>query len=149
VDTVDKSRYRLPMAFANHNYLTPAQTATELGMKDAHGVYKLIKRGKLPAIRVSEGRWAVARWALDAYKDRLAGRGPDLHFAVTPPEEIAARRERFKEETGLTPDTWVRRWKANQIEDNAENEDLLMKALQLRKSRTPHRARRLAAAGRP
>ena len=37
----------------------------------------------------------------------------------------------FERETGLTPRTWERRWKAKEIEDSAENMRLAIRALTL------------------
>ncbi len=51
-------------------YLTVPQVAAELDMSP-DGVYKLIKRGRLPAIRRSERGLRVSRVALAAYLRRL------------------------------------------------------------------------------
>jgi len=51
-------------------YLTVPQVAAELDIS-TDGVYKLIKRGKLPAIRRSERGIRISRVAFDAYQRRL------------------------------------------------------------------------------
>ncbi|HUN79680.1 MAG TPA: helix-turn-helix domain-containing protein [Solirubrobacteraceae bacterium] len=51
-------------------YLTVSEVAAELEISTA-GVYKLIQRGKLPAIRRSERGLRVSRLALTAYQRRL------------------------------------------------------------------------------
>jgi excisionase family DNA binding protein len=111
-------------------YMSIAEVAGELGITTS-GVYKLIQRGKLPAIRRSERGLRVPRMALDAYKRRLQG-----HEPVVPPTAISTAtleesRAAFERETGLSPVEWERRWKAEQIEDSAENMALAIRALGL------------------
>jgi excisionase family DNA binding protein len=51
-------------------YLTAAAIADELGISKS-GVYKLIKRGRLPAIRHGKRNLRISHLALDAYQRRL------------------------------------------------------------------------------
>jgi excisionase family DNA binding protein len=110
-------------------YLTAAEVAAELGIS-RHGVYKLIERGKLKAIRRSERNLRVSRLALDAYRRRLNNGAPAVEVVdtVDVPAEVAA----FERETGMSPVEWERRWKADRIEDTAENMRLTIRALALR-----------------
>lgn len=110
-------------------YLTVSEVAEALEISTS-GVYKLIDRGKLPAVRRSERGLRVSRLALDAYRRRLHG---DAH---TPSIEVVnttlenARTE-FERETHLSPAEWERRWKNEEIEDSAENMALAIRALSL------------------
>jgi excisionase family DNA binding protein len=111
-------------------YLTASEVAEELGMS-TDGVYKLIKRGKLPAIRRSENSLRVSRLALEAYQRRLQDGNidmPPIEYSNTTPHELRAE---FEQETGLSPSEWESRWKADQFEDSAENMNLAIRALSL------------------
>jgi excisionase family DNA binding protein len=114
-----------------HNaYLTVPQIAAELDIT-TDGVYKLIKRGKLPAIRRSERGMRVSRVAFDAYQRRLRHGAiqsvstPELDF------ETSGLHAEFERDTGLSPREWERRWKAEEITDSAENMRLAIRAITL------------------
>ena len=111
-------------------YLTIPQVATELDIT-TDGVYKLIKRGKLPAIRLSERGMRVSRAAFDAYQRRLHNGKTPLVSTSGPNAEMNALHTEFERDTGLSPREWERRWKAEQIEDTAENMRLTIRALTL------------------
>jgi excisionase family DNA binding protein len=130
-------------------YLTVPQVAAELDMSP-DGVYKLIKRGRLPAIRRSERGLRVSRVALAAYLRRLRQREVGLReggvlqgdVAVDVPDaqareegeanaNLAQLRAELERETGLSPHEWERRWKADELEDSAENMRLAIRALGL------------------
>ncbi len=111
-------------------YLTIPQVATELDIS-TDGVYKLIKRGKLPAIRRSERGMRVARVAFDAYQRRLRHSETPATPTPKPNIDVDLLNAEFERETGLTPRTWERRWKAGEIEDSAENMRLAIRALTL------------------
>jgi excisionase family DNA binding protein len=110
-------------------YLTVAQVAETLGITP-DGVYKLISRNKLPAVRRSERGLRVTRLALEAYRKSL-GRGPD---ASLPQEAVdaPALRATFETETGRSPEEWVAAWRRDEIADSAENDARLVQALALR-----------------
>jgi excisionase family DNA binding protein len=108
-------------------YLRVAEVADELGISTS-GVYKLIQRGKLRAIRRSERGTLVPRIALDAYRRRLKHGAP----VPSPPaieDDVATRARRFRDATGSEPDEWVEAWKSDRIEDTAENMRHLIQAL--------------------
>jgi excisionase family DNA binding protein len=110
-------------------YLTIPQVAAELDIS-TDGVYKLIKRGKLPAIRRSERGMRVSRVAFDSYQRRL--RHSEIPPAIQEADvDIDLLNAEFERETGVTPRTWERRWKAEEIEDSAENMGLAIRALTL------------------
>jgi excisionase family DNA binding protein len=112
-------------------YLTIPQVAAELDIT-TDGVYKLIKRGKLPSIRRSERGMRVSRVAFDAYLRRLYNDGETP--SVTPSElnsEMDGLQAEFEDDTGLTPREWERKWKTQEIEDSAENMRLTIRALTL------------------
>jgi excisionase family DNA binding protein len=129
-------RYLVVMGSA---YLTVPQVAAELDMTP-DGVYKLIKRGRLPAIRRSERGIRVARVALAAYLRRLQGEVSDARAQEVNPQELSMDVDRlnvdrlrteFERETGLSPGEWERRWKADKLEDSAANMRLAIRALSL------------------
>jgi excisionase family DNA binding protein len=111
-------------------YLTVPQVAAELDIS-TDGVYKLIKRDKLPAIRRSERGLRVSRVAFDSYRRRL--RHSETPPAPIPEPDVDVDRlsAEFERETGLSPRAWERRWKAGKIEDSAENMRMAIRALTL------------------
>jgi excisionase family DNA binding protein len=126
--------YTFHMASTTGNpYLTVAEVAATLGIS-TDGVYKLIKRGKLPALRLSERGVRVTRWALEAYRESLNGGGPDTRLPddTFAPEALSSA---FEEQTGMSPDDWAAAWKSDRIADSAENNALLVQALALRERR--------------
>ncbi len=111
-------------------YLTVPQVAAELAMS-SDGVYKLIKRGRLPAIRRSERGLRVSRVALAAYLRRLQqGEVPDVGVGEVDLDVDRLRTE-FERETGLSPRAWERRWRADELEDTAAHMRLAIRALGL------------------
>lgn len=111
-------------------YLTVPEVASELGLTPS-GVYKLIKRGRLKAIRRTERGLRVSRLALDAYRraverDAFVDRGPQLEGS------LGDLRADFEREAGLSPEEWERRWKADELDDSAENMRFTVRALGLR-----------------
>lgn len=121
-------------------YLTVPEVATELDISPA-GVYKLIQRGKLPAIRRSERGLRVSRLALTAYQRRLQNgfKPPEVVVQDTTLEELRAT---FERETGLSPEEWERRWRADEFEDSAANMRLatLVSGLVIDEQQSRHRA---------
>jgi excisionase family DNA binding protein len=93
-------------------YLTVHDAAEVLGISD-DGVRKLIRRGKLRAIRRSERGILIPRPAFEAYRRKISGavleppRLPDLAATGT----LEARAAAFELETGRTPEQWVAGWK--------------------------------------
>lgn len=128
---MDTDVYTVLMAQTTDSpYMTVPEVAETLGIT-ADGVYKLIKRDKLPAMRLSERGLRVTRWALEAYRESLNGRGPDTRL---PEDRFNADelRTAFEAQTGMTPADWVTAWKRDEVADSAENNTLLVQALALR-----------------
>ena len=129
-------------------YLTVPQVAAKLDIT-TDGVYKLIKRGKLPAIRRSERGMRISRVAFDAYQRRLRD---DMAPSTSPPEqhvELDELQAEFENDTGLTPREWERKWKAQEIEDSAENMRLTIRALTLHLAKQQRIAARKRTARKP
>lgn len=114
-------------------FLTVEQVARELEMtKD--GVYKLIKRGKLKAIRLSERNIRVSDVALAAYQRRVAHGAPGAPAPPLPAVESRTYQELFEafvRDTGRSPEQWCEAWKRDEVEDSAENQRRTMSALAL------------------
>ena len=118
-------------------YLTITEVADTLGIT-TDGVYKLIKRDKLPALRLSERGLRVTRWALEAYRESLNGGEPDTSL----PDDTFDLDElslAFEEQTRMSPEDWVTAWKHDEVEDTAANNALLVQALALREQRAGDR----------
>jgi excisionase family DNA binding protein len=129
-------------------YLTIPQVAAELDIS-TDGVYKLIKRGKLPAIRRSERGMRVSRVAFDAYQRRLRhGETPSVSIPKLNVEIYGLHAE-FERDTGFSPREWERRWKAEEIEDSAENMRLTIRALTLHLTEQQKSADRQSTVGKP
>jgi hypothetical protein len=93
------------------------------------GVYKLISRRKLKAVRRSERKTLVPRPVLNAYQRRLQGDQPATARPPSPSwPELAAV---FEQETGRSPAEWVAAWKKDQIDDTIENMQLTAQALSI------------------
>jgi excisionase family DNA binding protein len=114
-------------------YLTVRETAQELGMTP-NGVYKLISRGRLKAIRRSQRKTIVSRLALDAYQNRVNGQAPPPAPLIFDERPVGELREEFQRATGKTPEEWERAWKADEIEDSAGNMGLTIHAIAIRLS---------------
>lgn len=109
------------------DFLTIPEVASRLDMTP-DGVYKLIQRGKLEAVRLSERKTRVAPQTVDAYiaaqQEAVAGfrsRGPQ-----TGTQE--GLTQAFRSEFGATPADFLAAWKAGRVEDTPENMQTLAKA---------------------
>jgi excisionase family DNA binding protein len=116
-------------------YLSVAEAATELGITRS-GVYKLIQRGRLRAIRKTAHRTRISRLALDAYRRRLQESPPVVASFLAAEANLEELRADFARETGMTPHEWERRWKAEEIADTNENMRRTVRALALRVAET-------------
>jgi excisionase family DNA binding protein len=120
----------MPMAQTQTLDLTVPQVAERLGMTP-DGVYKLIQRGKLDAVRRSARKTRVRQEALDAYIEQHQATVQRFRDR-TPTGDLGVLRERFLEQTGHTPEQWLVAWKRDDIPDTAENGQLLARAVALR-----------------
>lgn len=122
-------------------YLTFEELAAELGIS-VTAARALVDEGKLPVIQPHPGRVLIPRLALDAYRRRMAGEAtpvPPIRFMKRSPEQVRAA---FEAQTGMTPADWERRWRADEIEDSAENMALSFDALWLVECESGGRGRR-------
>jgi len=110
-------------------FMTVGEVASELEMTSS-GVYKLIQRGKLKAVRKSERNTLVPVPALRAYQARLAGEGP----AIAMPGfegSLADAQAAFERDAGAAPADWIAAWKRGDFEDTPENMRLAIRGLAL------------------
>lgn len=112
------------------SYLTPAEVAAELAMS-ADGVRKLVRNGKLKAIKVSERRIVISCAALASYRRRINGEGPSAP-ELPPVGDLPALIDRFERTAGCSAATWLERWKRDEIKDSAVNMALVMQASAIR-----------------
>jgi hypothetical protein len=92
------------------------------------GVYKLVARGKLPAVRRSERGMRIPQADLTAYQRQLAERVRTVSLELTATPDVVAD---FEAAAGVPPAEWQRRWKADEIEDTVDNMILTIRALVL------------------
>lgn len=95
------------------------------------GVYKLIQRGKLESVRLSERKLRVTEAALQRFNDRQNARVDEYlrQQRVGDPDELRAE---FVRRTGSTPEEWLAAWKRDEFDDTPENMALLVHAAALR-----------------
>jgi excisionase family DNA binding protein len=118
------------MSEAQTIHLTVAQVAERLGMTP-DGVYKLIQRGKLAADRVSERKTRVSQDALDQFV-RTQQNAVRRFRAATPAQNLHELRERFEVQTGRSPESWLKAWKSEELDDTPESMQVLVRAIALR-----------------
>ncbi len=129
-------------------YLTVAEVARELHMSD-DGVRKLIRKGKLKALRLSERKTMVPRTALAGYQRRLSGQ-PDVGFEMPELADPVELAKQFEQSTGCSPEAWLLAWKQDELEDSSENMELMVQASALRAALAGRgRRRSRLAAGKP
>src|SRR5437763_116360 len=105
-------------------YMTVADVAREIDMTP-DGVRKLIRSGKLKALRLSERKIVVPRAAFAAYQRRLSGE-TRARFEAPPIADAAAMAAQFERTTGLAPEQWLAAWKREEIEDSVDNMVLMV-----------------------
>jgi excisionase family DNA binding protein len=106
---------------------------------DRSTAYRMIQRGELPAVRISESSVRVPRAGFEAYMRarETGGAIEPVRVGEHPPHEraqIMAAVEAFEREAKRDPFDFVEAWRAGTIEDNAENSELVIEALSLRKA---------------
>ncbi len=123
------------MSTFEDSYLKPSDIAGRLSLHRSQ-VYKLIKDGTLPHIRIGRSVRVPAA-AFEAYLRSLEAT-PRADAAPTPDEhadthgEVSSRVAAFQAVTGRDPFAYLAAWKSGEIEDNAENAERAMDALALR-----------------
>ncbi len=122
--------YGLGMSIQAQRLLTVGEVADKLHMTP-DGVYKLIQRGKLEAVKLSERKTRIPEEAFNRYYENLQARA-DRYLAATPRITAAAARVEFEATAGRSPEEWLAAWKRDEIEDSAENMDLLIQVHSIR-----------------
>lgn len=128
------------MTMFDETYLKPSTIAARLDVHRSH-VYKLIKDGTLPHIRIGKAV-RVPVPALEAYlraqqiDERIRTRSIREEDRTVSPAlirgEIESRLAGFEERTGRDPAGFLEEWKSGAIPDTADNAELAMDALALR-----------------
>jgi excisionase family DNA binding protein len=115
-------------------YLKPSDIARRLALHRSQ-VYKLIKDGTLPHIRIGRAVRVPAP-AFEAYLRSLQASSRDVgaaaQAATGAPEAIASRLAAFQAATARDPSTYLDAWKSGEIADTPEHAELAMDALALR-----------------
>lgn len=117
---------------ATDQLLTVTEVAEQLQMTTA-GVYKLIQRGKLDAVRLSARKTRIPAASLARYTAATQA-WVDRYLASQPTGDLELLRSDFANETSLSPEDWVASWKRNELADTAENMQLLARAAALHKA---------------
>ena len=112
--------------------ITVAEAASRLQMTN-DGIYKLIKRGRLQAVRLSERKTRIVADSLENYV-AASQAWADQYIAAQPRAPRDTVVAAFVADTGMIPDDWIAAWKRSEIEDTAENMALLVRAAALRAS---------------
>ena len=123
------------MSTFEDSYLKPSDIAGRLALHRSQ-VYKLIKDGTLPHIRIGRSVRVPAP-AFEAYLRSLGAQPradavPTRHEHADPDGEVPSRVAAFQAVTGRDPFAYLAAWKSGEIEDNAENAEQAMDALALR-----------------
>ncbi len=110
-------------------YLTVPEAAKLLEMTP-QGVRALIDKGRLRAIKRSERKTLVPRFAIDAFQARLNGGGPpSVDDEVLAP--LSARLDDFQSRTGCDPAQWLGHWRTDPGRDTSEAMRVTIAALAL------------------
>ncbi len=123
------------MSTFEDSYLKPSDIARRLSLHRSQ-VYKLIKDGTLPHIRIGRSVRVPAP-AFEAYLRSLeamprADAAPARDEYIDTRAEVSSRVAAFQAITGRDPFAYLAAWKSGEIEDNAENAEQAMDALALR-----------------
>ncbi len=125
------------MAATDSYYLKADEVAERLKIDRSH-VYRLIKSGQLPSIRLSEKTVRVPRGGLDAFLAARTSAGSveprraDYSAVPVGAEEARASAQDFEERIGCDPFAFVHGWRTGEIADTAENSERVVEALALR-----------------
>lgn len=122
------------MSTFEDSYLKPSEIATRLALHRSQ-VYKLIKDGTLPHIRIGRAVRVPAP-AFEAYLRSLQADASDRPHgdrrSAGMRAQIESRLAEFRSQTGREPAAYIDAWKSGAIPDTAENAELAMDALALR-----------------
>jgi excisionase family DNA binding protein len=122
------------MSAFDDSYLKPSDIAGRLALHRSQ-VYKLIKDGTLPHIRIGRAVRVPAP-AFEAYLRSLHASSLEMRPAdrasTDVPGAIASRLAAFQTATGRDPSAYLDAWKSGEIADIPEHAELAMDALALR-----------------
>jgi excisionase family DNA binding protein len=111
---------------ASPQLMTLGEVAEKLQMTP-DGVYKLIQRGKLESVRISERKIRVPAESFERYYAQLEKWAQDC-IAAQRPFSAAEARKAFEANYGQTTEAFVTAWKRDELEDSAENMNRLFDA---------------------
>jgi excisionase family DNA binding protein len=113
------------------SYLRPSDIARRLALHRSQ-VYKLIKDGTLPHIRIGRAVRVPAP-ALEAYIRSLHRSPRETAGTMTSVSgDVASRLAAFQAATGGDPSAYLDAWKSGEIADTPEHAELAIDALALR-----------------
>jgi excisionase family DNA binding protein len=116
-------------------YLKVHEVAERLSL-DQSTVYKMIRSGLLPSVRIGSKAVRVPAESFEAYLQTIAteeersreeGKRPSNNS-----DDVALQLASFVNTTGVNPFVFIDQWKRGSLEDNDENAELVMQALSLR-----------------
>lgn len=121
---------------ADRHYLKASDVAERLSL-DESTVYKLIKAGELPSVRIGTKAVRIPAAALDAYLRRHTA-GVQVASEVRLIDDLEALRphlehriDEFHRRTGHDPESFCTAWQRRDIDDSPENADLAIEAVAL------------------
>ncbi len=97
-------------------YLRVPAIAERLGKTTSH-VHRMIREGKLAAVRKSAHDTRVPIWALDAYVASIQTPTPAVPIEFVG-DSLSDAISAFEGETGMNPKQWIVAWKRDEIEDS-------------------------------
>jgi excisionase family DNA binding protein len=123
------------LANAERKYLRVHEVAQRLSL-DESTVYKMIRSGVLPSVRIGTKAVRVPAERFEAYLQEIASedqrirdtRNTDANVS----DDVATRLAAFVNTTGVNPFVFIDDWKRGSLDDNDENGELLIEALSLR-----------------
>ncbi len=128
------STFKDKMSTFDDSYLKPSDIARRLALHRSQ-VYKLIKDGALPHIRIGRAVRVPAP-AFEAYVRSLHMASPGIaattRATTSASGEVASRLVAFEVATGKDPSAYLAAWKSGEISDTPEHAELAMDALALR-----------------
>jgi excisionase family DNA binding protein len=130
VDQADKAGYTLCMAQTIDDLLLTIPEAAARLQMTPDGVYKLVQRGKLKAVRLSARKTRISRHALERYINATQA-WVDRYLDDAPVTDLNALRATFVATAGVSPEEWLTRWKRDEIADTPENMRMLVQAIAL------------------
>lgn len=128
------AHYEHHMNAFDDSYLRPSDIAKRLALHRSQ-VYKLIKDGTLPHIRIGRAvrvpAPALEAYLRSSYTSPRETAGTDRSM-TSASGEVASRLVAFQAATGKDPSVYLDAWKSGEIPDTPEHAELAIDALALR-----------------